>query len=333
MSSVSSSQSLELQLTPMLQPETIVRSKVPPGDRTNLLLHPGETSEMVLQLKNKTDRPLLLEIEVKGNFPGRWCRCHQEGQQVLPQQEMLVGIYFEVPADFFESQDFPTNKSDRNLEYQSKVYIYHLEEGNTRRLIKTTEFNIYIRCRSLYLNYLPSIYREVDFVSRLLNIFEQSFEPSVRTLETLWAYLDPLTAPKSLLPFLAYWVGWELIPELDLPRQRYLIRHAIQIYCWRGTKRGLRLYLHLYTGLPLDEKKPETEKSICIEEHFGSGFVLDRARLGENAVLGGGRAYHFTVRLRPPAGQQLEIGLIRKIIEQEKPTWCTYDLYIEEASA
>ncbi len=309
------------------QSDRVLEEKIAPRDRTNLLLHPGESSETILQLKNQTDRPLPLEIEVRGNFPPAWCRWHQEGQQILPTQEMLVGIYFEVPADFFESDRNPPTQ----LDYQSIVCIYQLE-ADRRQLIEATGFNLYIRDRSPYLDYLPSIYREVDFIARLLNIFEQTFEPSVRTLETLWAYLDPLTAPKSLLPFLAYWVGWELIPEIDLARQRYLIRHAIQIYCWRGTKRGLRLYLHLYTGLPLDEELPESQKSISIEEPLGEGFVLNQARLGEDAVLGGGRAYHFTVRLRTRPGKQIETDLIRQIIDREKPTWCTYDLYIEEAN-
>ncbi|MGF1487930.1 MAG: phage tail protein [Prochloraceae cyanobacterium] len=341
MTSIPSSQRLELQLTPMLLPEAFMtaatqdngKNQTEPNlasDRTDLLLHPGETSEMVLQLKNTTDRPLPLEIEVRGNFPASWCRWHLEGQEIRPHEEMLVGIYFEVPADFFESQEF---NRDRQLEYQSTVRIYYLEQEDRRRLIETTGFYLYIRSRSLYLDYLPALYREVDFVGRLLQIFEQTFEPSVHTLNALWAYLDPLTAPKSLLPFLAYWVGWELIPEIDLPRQRYLIRHAVQIYCWRGTKRGLRLYLHLSTGLPLDEDLPENEKSISIEEPFASGFVLDRACLGQDTILGGGKAYHFIVRLRPITGQPLEISSIRKIIEREKPIWCTYELYIEERAA
>jgi len=60
----------------------------------------------------------------------------------------------------------------------------------------------------LYAKFLPAIYQELDFVGRFLKIFEQAFEPAVNSLDTLWAYLDPTTAPQGLLPFLAHWVGW-----------------------------------------------------------------------------------------------------------------------------
>ncbi len=164
-----------------------------------------------------------------------------------------------------------------------------------------------------------------------MKVFEQTFEPTVDAFEAMWAYLDPLTAPEALLPFLAHWVGWDLLSTIPIARQRYLIRNAVSIYRWRGTKKGLRFYLHLYTGLPLDEDLPERAKHISIEEAVGDGFILDRANLGEDTVLGGGRPYHFTVRLRSTPAIPLNETLIRQIIEAEKPTWCTYDLYLSES--
>jgi phage tail-like protein len=67
---------------------------------------------------------------------------------------------------------------------------------------------LHVRPDSRYLKFLPTVYREVDLIGRLLKVFEQSLDPAIQTLEMLWAYLDPLTAPEALLPFLAYWVGW-----------------------------------------------------------------------------------------------------------------------------
>ena len=187
----------------------------------------------------------------------------------------------------------------------------------------------------LYLNFLPAIYQEIDFVGRLLKIFEESFEPTVQTLDSLWAYLDPLTAPEALLPFLAHWVAWDSNFYISADRQRQFIRHAMEIYRWRGTKYGLRLYLHLVTGLPLDEDKPEAEKHISIFESFGRGMVLGSASLGDDALVGGGKAFHFRVRLKIPIGSSeepfaIDESVIRQVIEQEKPAFCTYELQIEE---
>ena len=143
-----------------------------------------------------------------------------------------------------------------------------------------------------------------------------------------------MTAPEALLPFLAHWVGWDPNFYLTADRQRRFIRHAMEIYRWRGTKYGLRLYLHLATGLPLDEDKSEAEQHISIVESFGRGLVLGSASLGTDALVGGGRAFHFKVQLKVPIDSSgsliLDESLIRQVIEQEKPAFCTYELQIEE---
>ena len=130
--------------------------------------------------------------------------------------------------------------------------------------------------------------------------------------------------------FLAHWVGWQISPDLSLNQQRELIAQALEIYRWRGTRRGLRLSLHLATGLPL-ETSPGTEPAIAITETFGSGLVLGETHLGPEAIMGGTKPFHFSVTLRQPPGLDLDENLIRKTIEQEKPAFCTYDLAIMPA--
>ncbi len=104
-----------------------------------------------------------------------------------------------------------------------------------------------------------------------------------------------------MLEFLAHWIGWRIQPYLSLEQQRQLIRNEIQIYRWRNTRRRLRFYLHLATRLPLDDNLAnEDDKHIGIYEFFSRGFVLGEARLSQDAILGGVRPFHFTVRQRPP---------------------------------
>ena len=313
-----------------LQPDTIPTTDVldwETSSEQNLMVSPGKRSQMTLHLHNPIEETLEVELEVGGNFPVEWCHWNLEGKELRFRETMLVGIYFDVPQDWLENQPLDAI----SLNYQATINIYlQYREGSIRELQKLS-FNLYLRPDSLYLNFLPGIYREVDFISRILNIFEQAFEPTVNALESMWAYLDPLTAPESLLPFVAHWVGWEILSTISLERQRHLIRNAISIYRWRGTKKGLRFYLHLYTGLPLDEDLPEREKHICIEEAVGDGFVLGQAHLGDTTMLGGGRPFHFIVCLRFLTNLPLNETLIRKIIDTEKPTWCTYDLYLEES--
>jgi hypothetical protein len=138
----------------------------------------------------------------------------------------------------------------------------------------------------------------------------------------------PLDGPSSAPS--VHWVDWPIDARFDLTQQRQLIRRAVEIYRWRGTRKGLRFYLHLYTGLPLDEQfDPEKDKSISITESFGQGCVVGIAHVGEDAILGGGKPYHFQVRLRAGLDHAIDEELVRRIIDQEKPVFCTYDLLIE----
>lgn len=339
------SQILHLQLTAMqlsdaMQPSAVgkgvsdfrqtaisIQDSVRAG--CDVLVHPQEPSEIVLQLENVSSRNLRLNVRVEGNFPSQWCRIGMEGYDLAPRSRMDAVLYFQVPADFFENQAPLEPGQSLVLDYHGLIYVYYTEEDTGRQLVETAGVNLYVRPRSLYLNFVPALYREVDFIGRFLKIFEQAFEPAVQTLDVLWAYLDPMTAPQAMLPFLAHWVAWPIDRRWTLERQRFLIRSAVELYRWRGTRRGLRLYIHLYTDLPLDDHIiTEQDKHICIEEIHGQGLVLGNTHLGEDAMLGGGRPYHFIVRLRCDRPNQVDEQLVRHIIDQEKPAFCTYELYV-----
>jgi phage tail-like protein len=207
----------------------------------------------------------------------------------------------------------------------------HISElAGDRVQVVYAPFRVSLRPQSLYLDFVPLVYREIDFIGRLLAIFEQAFEPAAQTLDAMWAYLDPLTAPREMLPFLAHWVAWPLDEQWEEAQLRRLVRHAVEIYRLRGTRPGLRLFLHLYTGLPLDEQaSTETKRHIAITEAVGPGFILGGTRLGRDSLFGGGRPFHFSVRLRSQFPGQVDPHLVRRIIDQEKPAHCTYDLAIE----
>lgn len=307
-----------------------------------LIVYPGEPSEVVLQVKNLWQRSLPLNFKIEGNFPAEWCRSGIEGNEIPAVAQLDALLYFLIPESFFEDQQAIYPGEHLQLKYHVLITITNLEQFE----IEQIEFSIYVRPRSLYLNFLPHLYREadrdesltrrsaeIDFIGRFLKIFEQAFEPAVHSLDAMWANLDPLTAPQTMLPFLAHWVGWTFSPNWELAPQRRLIRQAIQLYRWRGTRHGLRLYLHAYTGLPLENSQShESEKCISITELFGSGFILGDAVTGKS-VLGHGKSYHFNVRLRidpnHPA-RRIDEAILHQIIQQEKPAFCTYDLTIEK---
>jgi phage tail-like protein len=337
-----SSQLIQINLTPMQMPEGY------PGSTNNkrdwqagqskdgpephrLRVTPGECSQLLLQIKNnQRDRALNLKARVVGDFPREWLgdryRAEMATFELSADSSTIEQISFNLTepalAKLFENPMAVSGQSPFQIDYPAQILIY-LDEGENSPLVGSIEFLVHLRPRSLYLDFVPAIYREVDFIGRFLKVFEQSFEPAVDILQTLWAYLDPNTAPSQMLPFLAYWVGWPGQVPWDELKQRQLIRRALEIYRWRGTQRGLQLYLHLYTGLP--------DAQIHIEESFNRTFELGQSQLGPSTILGNGRPYHFCVRLTPPRDKlnALDETLIRTIIEQEKPAFCTYDLRLE----
>lgn len=320
------------------------------GDES-LVIYPGELSQISIQLENSWKETLSLELDIDGDLPLesrpqlnpsgkiyllRWAvkaKFYGLIKYLLPRLEFVLKskqklnkiLYFFIPNDFFENQSAVDRDRPRlQLDYhvQIRVYaIYTKGEEQQKLLVGEKILAIFVRPPAAYLELLPAFYGERDFMGRFVSIFEETFDPIVQTTKILWAYIDPLTAPKSLLPFLARWVEWPIDPRWDEKRQRQLLRQAIVLYRWRGTRRGLRLLLHLYTGL--------AEENIQIEDRSNQGFVVGEVWLGPDNGLGGGKAYHIVVTLRKGEEDILDEKLVRQLIEQEKPAFCTYELRIE----
>ena len=157
-----------------------------------------------------------------------------------------------------------------------------------------------------YLHYLPSIYRDDEFVRRFLSIFEDVLEPVEGILENIHFYFDPGMTPEGFLPWLAAWVDLSLNENWSIEKRRQLIRAGVELYRWRGTRHGLKEYLRIYTGVD-----PE------IVEHF------DEAD---------GGPHRFTVIVTVPDPTSLDERTMRRVINAEKPAHTSYDLRISSGS-
>lgn len=245
------------------------------------------------------------------------------------KQKSQQTISFKIPENFFENQvslTSITQKKYLDLRYEGNISLLRISNSfQERELIGYKPINLYIQPTCSYLDFLPEIYQESDFFARVLTIFEHSFDPTIQTMDNFWAYLDPLTAPKALLPFLATAVAWPMNPSWTLKLQRRLIRNAVKLYQWRGSRQGLRFALHLCTGLPNDDAY------IQVRDTDNTEFTIGNVTLEEEPILGGGKTFHFSVILRSSTEvekKQINEPVVREIIEQEKPAFCTYDLEI-----
>ncbi|MEM6254117.1 MAG: phage tail protein [Cyanobacteria bacterium P01_D01_bin.156] len=295
----------------------------------SLVLYPGEPTELMLRLRNESERPLRFVVHFNSIFPDDWQLTPLEDYELLPAARQQVTLVFQAPTDFFETLTDVTPGERRPLNYSGRLDIYSYTLAGDLEDVISEPITLMVRPHSSYAKLLPQVYQEIDLVSRLMAVVERTFRPDVDTWNALWAYLNPLIAPQAMLGFLAHWVGWKRLPQLTWEQQRRLIHRALELYSWRGTAHGLRLFLHLATGLPLDaDNTPESQKHISILEPSLQGAVFGESSLLETTVFGGAQRFHFIVVLRPPADITLDQNLVRAIIDQERPAFCTYELYI-----
>ena len=135
----------------------------------------------------------------------------------------------------------------------------------------------------------------------LMDVMEALHAPSEAMLAELPSLFHPLRAPERFVPFLAHWVDLGVPVTTGLGRMRELVSAAVELSRWRGTARGLRLFLQTATGV--------------------RNFELDERVPGPD-----GRPRPFHLRVRAPASLLPHRALVERIIEREKPAYVTYEL-------
>lgn len=168
---------------------------------------------------------------------------------------------------------------------------------------------------------LPWVFRRTlqpgSPLAALLAIMEALHEPSERVLERIDVALDPRRTGDAFVPYLARWVDLERLLEDESGRievvagrpllptglgyLRELVAAAAHLSQWRGTARGLLLFLETATGT--------------------KGFELDEQVPGPD-----GRPRPFHLRVRAPQSTARYRTLIERIIRMEKPAYVTYEL-------
>lgn len=174
--------------------------------------------------------------------------------------------------------------------------------------------------KSSYLEYLPALYRDDEFIGRFLLIFESVMKPLENVIGNLDLYFDPRMTPEPLLPWLASWLDLALDSTWPIKKRRALVESCTELYRWRGTKRGLSDYLRIYTGTV-----PEISEYV-------PGMRLDReTKLGIDTKLGSsGTGHHFTVSLDLNEDDDVNADTVRAIIETQKPAHTVYTLQIRQ---
>ena len=214
-----------------------------------------------------------------------------------------------------------------------------LEQRPTRgqMVYEGTEVTIWIARRG-YLEHLPAIYRRSDAVGRnlvreLCFLFEHMFDSVEANLSDGWRFFDPHVAPIEFLDWLSNWTAFTI--DLDWPeaQKRALIKRAVDLYRIRGTKRGLSLFLKLFTGHEPDIKENTWPfKGFRMQNDDDEGET--GARVGIDSVIlpPVDLAHCFVVTMPVPYDQVTMDTVVRihRIIQMEKPAHTNYYLTFAE---
>jgi phage tail-like protein len=219
--------------------------------------------------------------------------------------------------------------------YEDRDTVLEQRPGRGQMVYESTEVTVWIARRG-YLEHLPAIYRRSDAVGRnlvreLCFVFEHMFDSIDHNLVDGWRFYDPHVAPMEFLEWLSGWTAFTL--DLDWPeaQKRALVKRAVDLYRIRGTRRGLTLFLKLFTG---------HEPEIVENEWPFKGFRVESegaetgARIAcDSVVLPPVELAHCFIVKMPIKFDEVTPEMvirIHKIIQLEKPAHTHYYLQFAE---
>ena len=219
--------------------------------------------------------------------------------------------------------------------YEDRDTVLEQKPARGQMVYETTEVTIWVARRG-YLENLPAIYRRSDAVGRnlvreLCFVFEHMFDSVDKNLVDGWRFFDPHVAPPDFLDWLSNWTAFTL--DLDWPeaQKRALIKRAVDLYRIRGTKRGLALFLKLFSGHEPDIAENTWPFKGFRVESEGSDIG---ARVGLDSVIlpPVDLAHCFVVTMPVPYDQVTMETVVRihRIIQMEKPAHTNYYLRFTE---
>jgi len=166
--------------------------------------------------------------------------------------------------------------------------------------------------KSNWLQYLPAIYEDDEFLGRYLLIFESLLSPITWTIDNFDLFLSPDMAPRAWLQWMAGWFDILLLPELPMDRQREIMRQIGWLFMRRGTPSGLQRLLELYFGVI-----PEIiEDEPC---HFVVRLPLSQSNIKLSSQAAEDDGGHTVDR-------RTEIA--DRLIESQKPAFASYTLEV-----
>jgi phage tail-like protein len=213
--------------------------------------------------------------------------------------------------------------------YEARDTVLEQKPARGQMVYENSTVTLWVARRG-YMEFLPAIYRRSDAVGRnvvrdICFIFEHMFGSLEELLDEGHRFYDPHECPPEFLDWLAAWTA--MVVDMDWPeeKKRAIIKRAVDLYRIRGTKRGLILFLKLFTG-----HEPRIEEN---QWPFKGFRVESEARIGLDSVILPpvllAHCFIVTVPVKFTDVSPEMIIRVHRIIQMEKPAHTQYYLRFE----
>src|SRR5882672_11681797 len=247
----------------------------------------------------------------------------------------VVGRGLTKAQILLEDAGFPKIVTLYRESYEDRDTVLEQRPARGQMIYEGTEVTIWVARRG-YLEHLPAIYRRSDAVGRNLVrdvcfLFEHMFDSVDSNLTDGWRFYDPYVAPMEFLDWLAGWTAFTI--DLDWPedKRRALVKRAVDLYRIRGTKRGLALFLKLFTGHePEIQENTWPFKGFRVEaedSEIGARIALDSVILPPVDLA---HCFVVTMPIKYETVTLETVIRIHQIIQTEKPAHTHYYLRFAE---
>ncbi|HKG19906.1 MAG TPA: phage tail protein [Candidatus Limnocylindrales bacterium] len=157
---------------------------------------------------------------------------------------------------------------------------------------------------------LPALYQRDPVAESFTGAFDDILAPILSTLDNLDAYVDPDETPEDFLEWLGQWVGMPVDRTWPIDRQRDAVARAARIYLMRGTVRGLRELVEVFSG--------------------GTVEVVDNGGVGwstrSGAPLPGTPTQSLSVRVTVPHVDSIDPLALDNLVRAAKPAHIPHEI-------
>ncbi len=176
-------------------------------------------------------------------------------------------------------------------------------------------------------------FEDPDFLREYLWIPQHLWASIRGTLEGLHNHFDPYESPENFLEWLASWVAFKVDPGWPETKKRALIKRAMELYKIRGTVKGLKVFLAIFTNYEpeiLENTWPFKGFRIGVHSTIGiDSVILPPVNLSHSFIIQIPAAFrdvtddiviriHDIIMSEKPAHAMYFLRFMAEIVERER---------------